>query len=195
MVCSFRSQIRHNRAVLKEMLARKGIPRYITTVAKNSNITLGSANITALGYTTPEVIMLNGFDFPGERLIFDWRALQFYAPIEDDADAAVNLAHHPELYPVIYGVKCKFTNGVELILPENQHSTTVTWFFPKTPNLWQPASAENQIYSVALAPDGTFPAKCLESLTLAYSGKHAILIDRIASVEPPPAVNSHILLL
>ena len=111
-----------------------------------------------------------------ERLVFDWRALQFYAPIEDDLNTVVNLSHHPELYPELYGVRCKFTSGVELVLLENKSNTNVTWFFPYTNNLWQPASKVDLIYSMTDSPLGTFPEGCAESLTLSYPGKCWILL-------------------
>ena len=117
--------------------------------------------------------MLNGFDFAGERVVFDWRTFNYYAPTADNLETVINLEHQPDLYPIIYGVKCKFPNGVELVLPENTTHTGVTWFFPFTKNLWRPAADMDRIYSMDESPNA-FPPGCADSLVLTYPGENKI---------------------
>ena len=137
-----------------------------------TRLLIGSANITALGYSTQEVAFLHGIDFPTERMIFDWRTFSYYAPIEDDLDHAVNLTANPSLYPRVYGVKCRFTYGLEIVMPENLDGEGVTWLFPFSMILWRPVSYEEQIYSQEGLPEGAYPEGCAESLTFKYAGKY-----------------------
>ena len=123
-----------------------------------------------MGYTTPEAILLHGFDHPQEHLIFDWRKFQYYAPVEDELNHAVNLEHNPELYPKIYGVKCRINDKLDVVLLKNPKNRGVVWFFPFNFNMWAPAEDEDHIYSMKLLTPNTFPEGCAESLTLAYPG-------------------------
>ena len=111
-------------------------------------------------------------DFGKERLIFDWRSFGFIAPVEEDLNYAASLENNPELYPRIYGYRCLFSNGVEIILTENLKGDHPIWFFPLQKNLWKPTSHESRIYSMEQSPPGTFPSGCADSLTLAYEGKN-----------------------